>query len=730
MPLSGIPASLNRLRARSLDSVTRYTTTMQCFSELISPSAVTHALSLPFLSKAANNLVVVKTSLLQIYSFKSVLHSRADFNTAANPKAGLSDDGADGKTASAGARAERIQSTKLVLIGEYELFGTVTSLGRVKLLQSKSGGDALLIASRDAKLSLTEWDPDRCSISTISIHYYEREDLQGSPWDPPLSQCMSQVIVDPRSRCAALKFGRRNLAILPFHQDADDLVMDDLDGEGDAKTAKHGGDKVSQPVATPYAASFVLSLLALDPKLTHPVDLTFLHEFREPTFGILYSHGAVSNPLLQERRDTVSYALFTLDLEQRASTALITVDGLPYDLWLIAPLRLPIGGAMLVGSNEIIHVDESGKALGIAVNGFAKTSTTFSLQDRSDLGLRLENCVVEQLGWQSDEVAIVTNQGQLAILSFIIDGRQISNLSLRVVQPGPDDSIAPTQPTCIAIVGRGRMFIGSQHDDALILGWTRSTDRAKKGHATDDEDMDYSELEEVDDEDDLYSSEKVEVSVKLAKTNKVDGGPQENGIFRAHDHLLNLGPCRQISIDRPSGASLLDESFRLASTSNRGSKGGLAFLEQAIQLEVQKVHELGSISELWALRSENIASAGDINGESDLLIANCAGEENNVTSHAYRLTKTGIVEIQESDFDPEAGASIEVGFLNSGTRIAQVLATEIRTYEKGTFAQISKSGMLFYIAAQNGFALFGEKLTSCRPWAYTNHSPKRGRLGA
>ena len=168
---------------------------MQCYTELIPPSGVTCALSLPFTSENASNLVIAKTSVLQVFSLKQTNNG---------------------------------QDTKLLLLAEYSLSGTITSLGRVKILNSNSGGDAVLIAFRHAKLSLVDWDPVRHSISTISIHYYEHEDLQRRPWTPNIGDCVSHLTVDQSSRCAAFNFGIGNLAIIPFHQLGDDLVVDDF----------------------------------------------------------------------------------------------------------------------------------------------------------------------------------------------------------------------------------------------------------------------------------------------------------------------------------------------------------------------------------------------------------------------------------------------------------------------------------------------------------------------
>ena len=666
---------------------------MQCFTELLSPSAVTHALSLPFLSKAANNLIVVKTSLIQIYSFKSIIEVRRESHSTVPQSTNILDGTINGKPSAQSLPTEKTPLTKLVLIGEYELAGTVTSLGRANLIRSKSGGDALLIASKDAKISLIESDPDRCSISTISIHFYERDDLQGSPWDPSLSRYRSRLVVDPRSRCAALRFGRRSLAILPFHQGGDDLAMDELDGEGDAETADTRMDTGSQHATTPYAASFVLSLLALDPQLTHPIDLNFLHEFREPTFGILYSQGGISNSLFPDRRDDVSFALFTLDLDQRASTALITVNNLPYDLWSIVPLRLPIGGAILLGSNEIIHIDESGKATGIAANDVAKVSTKFSLQDRSDLQLRLEHCVVEQLGWQSDEVLIITEQGQIAILSFNIDGRQISGLSLRLAPQEPDNGLGLAQPTCIAMIGRGRMLVGSENDNAVVLGWTRSSNKGKRQQSTVDYNLDLelegSDIENVeydDDEDDLYSSAKAITAADSNTNGRTEDGQRHVSLFRIHDRLFNLGSLKNMILAKSWGqhAAFSDKPC-IVTTCGYGSTGRLVMLEKDIHLKEFIVKDIDSVLNLWTLQPD-VLNLSEVDQAKDyFLLANQADTENNLTSHVFRVTVGGVDEVKDSDLDPEAGASIEVSIMNSGTRFAQVLANEVRFYEKGRF---------------------------------------------
>ena len=670
---------------------------MQSYTELTPPTAVTHSLSVPFLSRSANNLIVAKTSLLQIFALKSLItHAVSGAARDALRTEGLHGRPSSISMPSALQRGERLQSTKLVLIAQYELSGTVTALARVKILRSRSGGEAILIALRDAKLSLVEWDPERYSISTISIHYYEQEDVKRSPWESSLSRSPTYLSVDPSSRCAALKFGSRQLAILPFYQEGDDLVMDDYDPEidGERPTVKTA-DGPLQIDKAPYAPSFVLSLLALDPTLSHPIHLSFLYEYREPTFGVLFSQTSISNALLHERRDNISYVVYTLDLEQQASTTLLSISNLPCDLFLIVPLALPVGGALLVGSNMLIHVDQSGKTNGVAVNQLAKHSSSFGLLDQSDLALKLEDCVIENLAADNGDMLIILKTGELAILSFRSEGRSVSGLSVRIVRHPPGEEVLQAAASCTSIIGRGRIFAGSENCDSIVLGWSRRSEKMKRQiqrRSSDDgnfrESSDLEEDEFDEDDDDLYSGVKADsISKQIPRAPSITA-EDEDYVFRVHDYMTNLGPIKDFGLIEPgeNHDDSTEESLigGLMVSSGCGRGGSLGILQRKLEPHFVQKLQIDGVTAVWSVCVKpNIGGrpvADNGTRYDEYLIANtqtAAGSQ----SLLYAISATGLKQVDGTDFDPEAGPSVEIGVLTGGTRIVQVLPNELRTFD-------------------------------------------------
>ncbi|KAH8701144.1 putative cleavage and polyadenylation specificity factor subunit A [Talaromyces proteolyticus] len=651
---------------------------MQCYTEILPPSGITHALSASFTSATSNNLIVVKTSLLQIFDLVTDISS----NNAQQP-------------------GEK-ETAKLKLLAEYELYGTVVDVASVKILNSKSGGDAVVLAFRNAKLSLIEWNPHNHGIATISIHYYEKEDITQSPWVSDLSNCGSRLTVDPGSRCALLNFGIRNLAVVPFHQAGDDLVMDDydpgLDGgiDNEMQDVSHSKSKNETQAAlsyqTPYSASFVLPLTALDPTLLHPIGLTFLHEYREPTFGILYSPVATSSALVHERKDVVVYSVFTLDLEQRASTSLLSVTKLPSDLLSVVALPPPVGGALLVGSNELIHVDQSGKSNAVGVNEFAKQTSSYPMVDRSDLALRLEGCVVETLDSRTGDMLLILSTGDLALIHFKLDGRSVSGLTIRPVPRNAGNEIMNGAASSSAVLGPGRIFIGSEDADSVVLDYYTSASTTKRSK---EEDLDglYGNSEDNEDNDnDIYEDDLYSTAPKEApKPDTLNGHSQESYSFQLVDKLVNIGPLRSVDLGRPSvwshttdGNSDVDSSgLELVAASGSGKGGGVVFLQRELDLKAVSTFESDSIDCIWTVttnKTKEKESPIDQSAKTYVFMARPESLEKEATL-VYSVTDEISELVSFPDVNPNEDYTVEIGTLSGGSRVVQVLKGEVRIYD-------------------------------------------------
>ncbi|KAM3469253.1 hypothetical protein MY8738_010146 [Beauveria namnaoensis] len=693
---------------------------MQVYTELVAPSAVTHSLSLPLTSASANNLVVAKGSLLQIFETRTLAaeldpqyqpappttKNESDFDMRGGGGGGL-DSGFELVGGETLLLRDRAQNTKLVLVAEIPVAGTVIGLARLKLQNTESGGEALLLAYRGAKMCLTEWNPQKAALDTVSIHYYEKDELQGAPWELPFGEYVNYLEADPASRCAAFKFGSRNLAILPFRQSEEDLEMEDwdeaLDGPKPAKEAALATNGDDHETESQHSPSFVLRLPLLDPTLLHPVHLAFLHQYREPTFGILSS--AQSTSIALGFRDHMTYKVFTLDLKQRASTTILSVTGLPQDLKRVIPLPTPVGGALLVGENELIHIDQSGKANGVAVNPMARQMTSFSLGDQSELNYRLEGCAIEPISMESGELLLILNDASLAIISFKIDGRTVSGISLAAVSQENGGKLLKSRVSCISRIGKASMFIGSESGDSVVLGWSRkqSQEKRKKSRALDTdlaldvEDIDLDD--DFDEDDDLYGTESAAAKPSQAGAGAMKGGEP---VFRLQDALLCLAPIHDVAPGKAVFPSDSEEAFlrdgvtselQLACAVGRGKAGAIAILNREIQPKVIGRFEFPEARGFWAMCVKKpvpkaLGSSAVISSEYDsteqydrFMIVAKVDLDGYETSDVYALTDAGFESLKDTEFEPAAGFTVMAGTMGKQMRIVQVLKSEVRCYD-------------------------------------------------
>jgi cleavage and polyadenylation specificity factor subunit 1 len=375
------------------------------------------------------------------------------------------------------------------------------------------------------------------------------------------------------------------------------------------------------------------------------------------------------------------------------------------------PLPAPVGGALLVGSNELIHIDQSGKANGVAVNPMAKQCTSFGLVDQSDLNLRLEGCAIDVLTADLGELLIVLNDGRMAVVTFRIDGRTVSGLELKILPASSGGSVVPGRVATLSRIGRNAMFAGLEEGDSLLFGWAKKQSQAgrRKPRAKDaavDMDVEDEELveEEEEDEDDLYGEESTPRHQPVSAVSSLMSGDVS---FRIHDRLLNIAPIQAMTYSQPVWLSGSEEErnsagvhsdLQLVCAVGRDKSASLATMNLAIQPKVIGRFEFPEARGFWTMCAKkpipkslqgdkggnSLGKDYDVSGQYDkFMIVAKVDLDGYEKSDVYALTAAGFEGLGGTEFDPAAGITIEAGTMGKGSRIIQILKSEVRCYDGG-----------------------------------------------
>ncbi|KAG8954872.1 mRNA cleavage and polyadenylation factor subunit [Tulasnella sp. 424] len=482
--------------------------------ELLPPSGVEHAVFIKLTpsslgegpgassssgGKVIANLVVARSSLLRIFEVREEPAPLPTLQEAeAKTKSGASKPGTEAvegevemdregegfvsmaqvKSLPAGSSVIPSTVTRLFLLREHRLHGNVTGLASVKTIASSDDGlDRLLISFRDAKISLLEWSEHLFDITTVSIHTYERAPkvLTADP-----GHWRGVLRVDPSSRCAALSLPKESLAILPFHTAAELEMMD--------QERQAGRD-------IPYSPSFILDLGDVDVRIKNIIDFAFIPGFNNPTIAVAFQTIQTWTGRLNEHKDTVSVFIITIDAVTRTYPVISQMNDLPYDVLYLVPCPAALGGVLLVTPNAILHVDQTSRTVGVAVNGWANRVSAINLPIQTDgdeghpLEIKLEGSSLAFL--RDDSIAIFLVDGSVRRLLVHMEGRNISRLEVSPV-------IAQcTIASVVSVFNSERVFIGSTAGPSVLLRALHSEEVVEKAKvdtvATVEEEMELDE---------------------------------------------------------------------------------------------------------------------------------------------------------------------------------------------------------------------------------------------
>ncbi|KAL4709550.1 hypothetical protein ACJJTC_007281 [Scirpophaga incertulas] len=568
---------------------------------------------------------------------------------------------------------------KLECLATYTLWGNVMSMQSVRY--SSSGRDLLLVSFREAKLSVLQYDPMTNNLVTLSMHYFEEDDMKGGwtthphiPW----------IRVDPECRCAVMLLYGKKLAVLPFRKDLTSEEADPLE-------AKPLLDMKKNPVArAPTLASYVIVLKDLDEKIDNILDIQFLHGYYEPTLLLLYEPVRTFAGRTAVRSDTCAMAGVSLNMSARVHPVIWAVAGLPFDCLQAVPIQKPLGGCLIMAVNSLIYLNQSVPPYGVSLNSIATHTTNFPLRIQEGVCITLDGACVAPLG--EGRLALSLRGGQLYVLTLLSDSvRSVRSFHL-------DRAAASVLTCCMCVIEEDFLFLGSRLGNSLLLRVTERENRMlfsveKPLEATVDLTVSDAEREKEKDApnketpqkdvDPASKKRRLDTISDCVATNVIEISDQDelevygsdirtstqltSYVFEVCDSLLNICPIGDVSMGEPQLQTAEgrdpSEHVELVACSGRGKNGALTVLQRALRPHLVTAFSLPGCLDMWTVMGEATGDAPreahkETDGSHAYLILTQedssmvlqTGQEINVTTAAVRLIKNG-VQLQSIQFE-------------------------------------------------------------------------------
>ncbi|ALC41041.1 Cpsf160 [Drosophila busckii] len=554
-------------------------------------TAVEFAISCRFFNNLEENLVVAGTNVLKVYRIAPNVDAaqRAKFNPSEMRVA---------------------PKMRLECLASYTLYGNVMSLQSVSLAGAMR--DALLISFKDAKLSVLQLDADTNALKTLSLHYFEEEDIRGG-WMGRYH--VPVVCVDPDARCAVMLVYGKRLVVLPFRKDnsLDEIELADVKPIKKAPTAL--------VTRTPIMASYLIALADLDEKLDNVLDIQFLHGYYEPTLLILYEPVRTCAGRIKVRSDTCVLVAISLNIQQRVHPIIWTVNNLPYDCLHVFPIQKPIGGCLVMTVNAVIYLNQSVPPYGVSLNSSADNSTSFPLKPQD--GVRISLDCANFAFIDVDKLVISLRTGDLYVLTLCVDSmRTVRNFHFH-------KAAASVLTSCICVCHSEYIFLGSRLGNSLLLHFTEEDQSTvitldEMGAEKEVGEPAVQPLEEPP----AYDVEQHEsAQPPQSKSRRIEDEELEvygsgakasvlqlrKFIFEVCDSLLNVAPinymCAGERVEfeedgtnlRPHAETLNDLKIELVAATGHGKNGALSVFVDKINPQIITSFELEGCLDVWTV---------------------------------------------------------------------------------------------------------------------------------
>ncbi|KAK6009166.1 CPSF A subunit region [Ostertagia ostertagi] len=457
------------------------------------------------------------------------------------------------------ATEEWKQKTKLECVYSCRFMAPIQSFAKAKL-PGYPASEALLLAFEGCNVSVVAIDAEDRALSTISLHSFLSEFKRDG-----FSHHFHEPIVrtDPANRCGAVIVYDRILGILPF--------------DGD------------------FINSFSIPLSDIDHRLENVVDIIFLDGYYEPTLLFLYEPHQTTAGRASVRYDTMHLLGVSVNVFDEQVAIVWQVGSLPMDCNRLVAIPKPLGGVLVIGSNEVIYLNQSVPPCGISLNSCYDNFTKFPLKDLKHMSMTLDAGPAEWIG--NNRVALGTMDGRLFVLKLVTDSSEtVRSLTLDHVF---DTSIA----YCMTLCASGRLFVGSRLGDSQLLEFSIEKEESAEEITQEAKKPKVEQTINPDDDDiELYGEQIIEQVTTLTSDVK------EKMIFRELDKLTNIGPIKAITAGGAHGIGPIlleqdraDPVFDVATASGNLVNGSICVLQRTVRPDVITSSFLQDAQQLWAV---------------------------------------------------------------------------------------------------------------------------------
>lgn len=213
------------------------------------------------------------------------------------------------------------------------------------------------------------------------------------------------------------------------------------------------------------------------PPVRNVIDMTFLPGFNEPTLAILYAPEPTWTGRLENTNHNCLVSLVTLASgsanSETTAVVIATSPALPYSSLAVHPCPPDLGGTLIITANGILHLEQGGKVVAIAANGwFSKDYSGAGASKKDDVTVREELEGARVVFIANNKAIVFCKSNSTLELTLQTSGRSVSSMKLQKVGKGIAASCVERIRGSKGRFGEnGYVFVGSEVGDSALLRW-------------------------------------------------------------------------------------------------------------------------------------------------------------------------------------------------------------------------------------------------------------------